>query len=145
MRRIIAFLVTIGILAVMPASAAAGGKPSREFLPAPSTIELSDTCAFPVLLTFLDNDEYLLSFPSGRQIVTGHLVISATNEITGASVAINASGPGHIAADGTFTAQGRFLQWGPGIDGLNIYEGNHEFFTAVGPGRSESVCAMIAG
>ena len=67
------------ILAAVPAGAAAGGQPTREFLPAPDTIELPDTCAFPVLLTVLVNGEYLLSFPSGRQIISGNLVVSATN------------------------------------------------------------------
>ena len=145
MRTIVVLLLTIGLLAALPASAAAGGQPTREFLPiSPNTIELPDTCDFPVLLTVLENKEYLLSFPSGRQIISGNLVVSATNEDTGATVVINASGPAHIAVDGSFTAQGHFLQWGPGIDGLRLFEGNHDF-TGVGPGRSVSVCDMIAG
>jgi hypothetical protein len=37
------------------------------------------------------------------------------------------------------------LAWGPGINGLRHYEGNIEFGTGVGPGRSVSVCDMIAG
>src|SRR6266550_5770618 len=71
MRTLVALLLSIGILAAVPACAAAGGQPTREFLPAPDTIELPDTCAFPVLLTVLVNGEYLLSFPSGRQIISG--------------------------------------------------------------------------
>ncbi len=145
MRTLVALLLSIGILAAVPVGAAAGGQPTREFLPAPDTIELPDTCAFPVLLTVLVNGEYLLSFPSGRQIISGNLVVSATNEITGTSVVINASGPGHISPDGSFTAQGHTLQWGPGIDGLRLFEGNVDFFTGVGTGRSVSVCDMIAG
>jgi hypothetical protein len=37
------------------------------------------------------------------------------------------------------------LAWGPGINGLRLYEGNIEFGTGVGPGGSVSVCDMIAG
>jgi len=145
MRAAISLLLAIGLLASMPVAAAAGGQPIREFLQAPDTIELPDTCPFPVLLTVLVNQEYLLSFPDGRQIITGNLVIGVTNENTGAYVVINASGPGHISADGTFTAQGNLLQWGPGVDGLQLFEGNKDFFTGIGPGRSVSVCDMVAG
>jgi hypothetical protein len=145
MRTIVALLVSLGIMAALPAGAAAGGQPTRDYLPAPDTIELPDTCAFPVLLAVLVNDEYRLSFPSGRQIISGNLVVSATNETNGTSVVINASGPGHIGLDGSFTAQGNTLQWGPGIDGLRLFEGNIDFGTGVGTGRSVSICDVIAG
>lgn len=145
MRTLAALLVTIGIMAAMPAATAAGGAPTRELLPTPDPIVLPDTCAFPVLLTVLVNDEYLLTFPSGRQIILGNLVVRATNEDSGTSVDVNASGPGHSRPDGSSFTQGHTLAWGPGIDGLRLYEGNIEFGTAVGTGRSVSVCDMIAG
>ncbi|MBA2757323.1 MAG: hypothetical protein H0U37_07770 [Chloroflexi bacterium] len=98
-----------------------------------------------MLLTILVNREYGTAFIDGRVIITGRLVIRVTNLDTTKSVVLNASGPGHIDRDGTFTAEGRYLAFGPTIDGLNLYTGHRDYFTAVGSGHVVSVCDMLAG
>lgn len=64
-------------------------------------------CSFPVRVTFPVDKEYgtITTAPDGSTVikVTGSVVVTVTNEVSGASVTLNASGPGTftISADGT--------------------------------------------
>jgi hypothetical protein len=123
--------------------------PVREYLPA-GDMDLPDTCAFPLHIHLLVNDEYLTTYFDAdgepvRQHIQGNLIVEVTRTDTGDSVAINASGPAWIdLVAGEFIAQGHFLQWGPEIDGLNLYRGRFDF-NGHGTGSVVSVCEMLAG
>jgi hypothetical protein len=117
------------IVALTPAPAAAD-QPVREGLPAaPFTLDAS-ICGFAVGVTFSTNKEFSTTFANGKQIITGALVATLTNEQNGRSTTINISGPGSLVPNGdgttTFTLSGRSLiflfpnQVAPGSPGLLI-------------------------
>jgi len=88
-----------GLLAVSAASPAlAGGKPEhiRILDPSPAEFPAGLSCEFPVLWTFETSNLRVATFPvqpNGDQLVrqTGHVMTTATNEDTGASLRVNTS------------------------------------------------------
>lgn len=75
----------------------------------------ADVCGFPVHVGILDDNEYYVQSQSNAdgsttQRVTGHLVVSLTNESTGKTITENVSGPGTFTVypdgSGRFEAQG---------------------------------------
>ena len=146
--RILRALCAASILAGLMAGQTLAVPPVREYLPS-SDIDLLDTCAFPVHAHVLLNQEYITTYfdPDGNPVrlhIQGNLIIEVSRIDTGDTVEINASGPVSINLEtGEFFAQGHFLQWGPEIDGLNLYRGRFDF-NGHGTGSVVSVCEMLA-
>ena len=125
----VAVTVIAALVALVPAPVAAE-KPAREGLPAaPFTLDAS-ICGFAVDVAFPTNKEFMTTFSNGKQIITGSLSSTLTNEQNHKSLTINISGPGSIVIDANgntiFTLSGRSLiylfpgQLGPGSSGLLI-------------------------
>jgi len=79
-------------------------------------------CGFPVRLDFPVNNEYqtVSTAPDGSTVftITGHLTVSATNQVTGKTVTVNASGPGSLTispdgSTGVFDNRGLFFLFAP--------------------------------
>jgi hypothetical protein len=105
-------IIVAAIAALAPGQAAAD-QPVREGLPAaPFTLDAS-ICGFAVDVTFPTNKEFSTTFADGKQIITGSLTATLTNEENGRSITINISGPGSFVPNGdgttTFTLSGRSL------------------------------------
>jgi len=124
-----AVILVFGLVALAPAPAGAE-QPVREGLPAaPFTLDAS-ICGFAVDLTFPTNNEFSTTFSNGKQIITGALFATLTNEQNHKSLTINISGPGKIVTDAngntSLTLSGRSLifftpgQVGAGTPGVLI-------------------------
>ena len=69
--------------------------------------------AFPVLLHAITNKDSIITFSNGRIHIAGHIVLTATNVLTGKTIIVNATGPAGITADGTtLRLEGRTLLFG---------------------------------
>jgi hypothetical protein len=81
----------------------ANSDPHRVFEPA-GTVNLpalpTGYCSFPVQLNFPVDREYgtVSTLPDGSTVITttGSLMVTATNEVTGATLQVNAGGPGTV-------------------------------------------------
>jgi len=92
-------LLSVPLLLVTASPVAAQG-PTREAAPLPDLI-VDASCGYTINVTFPVNDEYALIFTDSddqvtRLIITGRLVVTLTNALTGASYTANISGPSHI-------------------------------------------------
>jgi hypothetical protein len=148
MKRASPFLA--GLLLLFTTAPMLAATVTREAAPLPDLILLTD-CGFLVDVTPVVNDEYAILFfdNSGnltRIIVTGHLVVTFTNDATGTSYTANISGPAFIDfIRGTSTSTG--LTGGPvsGLPGLSIFAGRVDNTTGVHEGRLlADVCALLA-
>ena len=127
--RLGAVFVAAMVAALAPAPAAAD-QPVREGLPAAPLALDASICGFAVDVAFPTNKEFSTTFANGKQIITGALTATLTNESSGKSIGINISGPGSFVPNGdgttTFTLSGRSLiflfpnQLGPGTPGRLI-------------------------
>jgi len=125
MRTGFAFCGTVLIALVCVAAAWAVGPTREPLVIDPVTIE-QGVCPFPVTLEPVVNREIAKEF-SDRLIITGRLVVRVTNEDTGESIVVNASGPATFVSDGenasVMYARGRGLliffpgDLGPDSDG----------------------------
>jgi hypothetical protein len=124
-----AAILVFGLVALAP-TAVGAEQPVREGLPAsPFTLDAS-ICGFAVDLTFPTNNEFITTFSNGKQIITGALSATLTNEQNHKSLTINISGPGTILTDAngntSETLSGRSLifftpgQLGAGTPGVLI-------------------------
>jgi hypothetical protein len=116
MHRLTAVLAAMVGAAVL-VTAALAERPSREPLPAPSTFTISGSCTFDVRADVLVNKEFATTFTSGKQIVTGRLVIRLTNlQDPSKSVVLNVSGPGieDLSNPQVFNLSGTSLIFFPG-------------------------------
>jgi hypothetical protein len=157
-------LLLAAVAALLPVTAFAD-KPVREGLPnGPLTLDAA-ICGFAVDLTSPTNKEFATTFSSGKQIVTGALTASLTNDQTGKSITINISGPGTIVQnrDGTqtFTLSGRSLIWlfpnqlSQGSPGRLIWTSGPVVFHVdanfnvlsvdITSARVQDLCAVLAG
>jgi hypothetical protein len=96
MKKLFGIVFAIGLWAALSSSAAAAG-PTRDPVLNPP-IQLDGICAFPLTLTFPVNKEFVTVFTDSvgnvmKEIITGHLVVTFTNDNTGAFVTSNLSGP----------------------------------------------------
>jgi len=153
------------MVAALSAAPAAADQPVREGLPAaPLTLDAS-ICGFVVDVAFPTNKEFSTTFANGKQIITGALTATLTNESSGKSIAINISGPGSFVPNGdgttTFTLSGRSLiflfpnQLGPGTPGRLILTSGPVVFQIDKNGNLTSLnitsasvqnmCAALAG
>lgn len=117
---------------------------------------LEDSCAFPVLVEVIANNEHVTFFPDGRLHISGKLFVRLTNLDDPANVVgINASGPGFITPTSergagrglVFLRPGEF--GGPGfiltsgrVDFVRAENGFLSDFTL--RGRTVDICAVLA-
>ncbi|HEU0244775.1 MAG TPA: hypothetical protein VFQ75_12805 [Candidatus Limnocylindrales bacterium] len=125
LRRTIAATGVVALALSLLAPVALASGPTRVYLPIDGPIEFAagDPCAFPLRIDILVNTEYGVTFRDDagnvvRQIVGGRLIISLTNESTGATITENISGPmlSTIHPDGSSSQVllGNSLPFGPG-------------------------------
>lgn len=125
MRRTTALLAAAAmVLLIGSAPASANNDPHRDFFPS-GPLDLDETfCAFPVHIEILVNREYgkTSEAADGSTVihVTGRLVVEVANVDTGASITVNAGGPGTLmySPDGTtliFHFLGRSLVYSPNL------------------------------
>jgi hypothetical protein len=96
MKKVFGLVCAISWWAALCTTAAAGG-PTRDPVLNPP-IQLDGICAFPLTLTFPVNKEFVLVFTDSsgnvvKEIITGRLVVTFTNDNTGGFVTSNLSGP----------------------------------------------------
>jgi hypothetical protein len=140
-------------LVVLIAAPVLAARPDRQFLQAPTDIFLPagiGACAFDVNLHVDVNQEYVTIWtdPAGSLlmfVVNGNLQLTATNLSTGASVSINASGPGRATFDAqgnptVNVAEGHYLNFTP----LTLMIGLLDFNTGALKGRSTDLCAQLS-
>jgi hypothetical protein len=162
MRHLIILLsLALGAAFLAPAASATkpvfiGPSPTPDFI-------VPDSCAFPVLVHILVNNEVTKVFSDGSSLTTGSLKVQVTNLTSGKSEDINASGPGSITPnlDGTATLKGEGLTLffpspgflGPGSPGefvllsgpFIINFGVNGFPTSVQTGHVlQDVCAALS-
>jgi hypothetical protein len=112
MRRILAVTVALSITTIAPALAGAGpalanNDPHRVFLPGAPLDLPAGFCSFPTHYDVVADKEYgkFTTLADGTVVLheTGSFKVRATNVDSGASVLLNASGPGTITfpPDGT--------------------------------------------
>jgi hypothetical protein len=130
MRRVLAALGAIALLAVSAAPVLAGGKPVKASDgPVPPVIHpAGEVCDFDLLYEDILNTSHSLTFPVGddgteRVMFGGRIVLRLTNLDTGASRVYNASGPGTFTFGDTLVVHAN----GPWL--LTFFEGD-----ADGPG-----------
>jgi hypothetical protein len=153
-RAVAARLAVIAPLAAMVVGfspASANGDPHRTYEPSgPIDLAAGTYCAYPVHIDWVANKEYakVSTLPDGSTVLvlTGALIASVTNEATGRSVQVNASGPGTVtvSADGaTLTYDIRGLLFLPGTNltdlgfpsNLVVTSGPWQFVQASGFGQ----------
>jgi hypothetical protein len=114
-RLTLVFAVILSSAILVPAAFAE--KPTREPLPAASLV-ISGSCSFDVQVDFLVNKEFITTFTSGKQIITGRLVVRLTNlsDPTKSTVQ-QISGPGinDLSDPSTFNLSGTSLVFFPGV------------------------------
>jgi hypothetical protein len=118
-RAVVRGLLTIAALAmVVPAGLAQ----AREPVPFPSGTLNPNRCGFPIDIAAVTNNEFqdVTILPDGTTItkITGHLVVSFKNDVTGKTIVRNVSGPttetDHPDGTGTFVGTGNnFNTFGP--------------------------------
>jgi hypothetical protein len=135
------------------APAALADKPTREPLPSPSFF-ISGSCSFDVQLDILVNKEFITTFTSGKQIITGRLVVRVTNlSDPTKSAVLQVSGPGieDLSDPSTFNLSGTSLIFFPGVLALTHgpvsltfdASGNVTSFTQTSA-SSVDMCAVLA-
>lgn len=149
MRRALGLLLSVPLLLAAAVPVAAQG-PSREASPLPDLI-VDSSCGYTINVTFPANDEYALVFTDSdgevtRLIITGRLVVTFTNALTGASYTANISGPSHIDfVRGTNSQEGRIGGPVGSLPGLNVFAGRVDLVSGVMRGRLiADVCALLA-
>lgn len=135
------------------APAALADKPTTEPLPSPSFF-ISGSCSFDVQLDILVNKEFITTFTSGKQIITGRLVVRVTNlSDPTKSAVLQVSGPGieDLSDPSTFNLSGTSLIFFPGVLALTHgpvsltfdASGNVTSFTQTSA-SSVDMCAVLA-
>jgi hypothetical protein len=128
--------------------AALADKPIREPLPAPPFFLVTDSCSFDVRVDVLVNKEFITTFTSGKQIITGRLVARVTNlDDPSKSRVLQISGPAinDLADPSTFNLSGSSLVFFPGVMVLTHGPVSLTFdsFTQTSA-SSVDVCALLA-
>jgi hypothetical protein len=153
MHRLIAALAVLASATVLAPSALAD-PPTREPLPQPPTFTITGSCAFDVQFDVLVNKEFITTFTSGRQIITGRLVVRLTNmSHPSKSLVLQINGPGinDLAAPSVLNLSGSSLIFFPGVLALTRgptsltfdEEGNVISFTRTSA-SSVDLCAVLA-
>jgi hypothetical protein len=119
MRRLTAAFVAIASAALL-VPAALADPPTREPTPPPvgTSFAVSGSCSFDVQIDVLVNKEFTTTFTSGKQIITGRLVVRLTNlDNPSKSIVLQISGPGieDLANPSVFNLSGTSLIFFPGV------------------------------
>jgi hypothetical protein len=119
MRRLTAAFVAIASAALL-VPAALADPPTREPTPPPvgTSFAVSGSCSFDVQIDVLVNKEFTATFTSGKQIITGRLVVRLTNlDNPSKSIVLQISGPGieDLANPSVFNLSGTSLIFFPGV------------------------------
>jgi len=111
----VALAALAGAALLVPAALA--DRPARDPLPAPPTFTISGSCLFDVQVDVLVNKEFITTFTSGKQIITGQLFVRVTNLSNGTSTELNISGPGieDLSSPSTFNLSGTSLIFFSGV------------------------------
>ena len=119
-RTIFWILLNLTITGLATAASAGGGQDREPVTITPFTLP-ANRCAFPVHVEVVSNNEYqvVTTLADGTTItnITGHLVLSFTNTVTGFTIVRNVSGPttetDYPDGSGTFVRHGENW-WGFG-------------------------------
>src|SRR5215213_450675 len=117
MHRLIAALAVLASATVLTPSAVAD-PPTREPLPTSPTFTIVGSCAFDVQFDVLVNKQFITTFTSGRQIITGRLVVRLTNvSDPSKSLVLQINGPGinDLASPNVVNLSGSSLIFLPGV------------------------------
>ena len=79
--------------------------------PATSVTLDAAVCGFPVEISF-DSNEFITTFSSGRQLITGRFTAQLTGN--GKTITVNASGPAVVTAEGATLRGASILTANPG-------------------------------
>jgi hypothetical protein len=150
-RLTVAFAVILSSAILVPTALA--DKPTREPLPAEPFV-ISGSCSFDVQADFLVNKEFITTFTSGKQIITGRLIVRLTNlSDPTKSTVLQISGPGieDLSDPSTFNLSGTSLVFFPGVLALTRgpvsltfdESGNVTSFTQTSA-SSVDMCAVLA-
>jgi hypothetical protein len=147
MHRLVVPLAAI-LTSALLVPAALADKPIREPLPAPPFFLVTDSCSFDVRVDVLVNKEFITTFTSGKQIITGRLVARVTNlDDPSKSRVLQISGPAinDLADPSTFNLSGSSLVFFPGVMVLTHGPVSLTFdsFTQTSA-SSVDVCALLA-
>jgi hypothetical protein len=153
MHRLTAALAAI-LSSALVVPAALADKPTREPLPAPPSFTISGSCSFDVQADVVVNKEFITTFTSGKQIITGRLVVRVTNlDNPSKSLVLQVSGPGieDLSNPSTFNLSGTSLFYGPGallltrgpVSVTFDESGNPTSFTQTSA-SSVDLCAVLA-
>jgi hypothetical protein len=147
MHRLVVPLAAI-LTSALLVPAALADKPIREPLPAPPFFLVTDSCSFDVRVDVLVNKEFITTFTSGKQIITGRLVARVTNlDDPSKSRVLQISGPAinDLADPSTFNLSGSSLIFFPGV--MVVTHGpvslTSDSFTQTSA-SSVDVCALLA-
>jgi hypothetical protein len=116
MHRLALTLAALAVAAVV-APVAWADPPAREPAPAPATFTITDSCTFDVRVDVLVNKEFATTFASGRQIITGRLVVRVTNlDNQAKTLVLQSSGPAieDLADPSKFNLSGTSFWFFPG-------------------------------
>jgi len=147
MRRFTALVLALGATLALAAPVAAG-RPDRTYGGDIEDFTLVGVCAAPVMLHVTVNREYYTVHTdrTGAEaftLVSGTLFVTVTNLDTGASIDLNASGPGRFVGDSA-TAVGAYLGWHDGEAGsLTLFHGRRDFNTFEGSGAATPICPLV--
>jgi hypothetical protein len=161
--RLRAALLALGALLLLPASAAAVGKPTVEpvvFPPEGLFLPAGTACEFDLQADFLVNREKITFFSDSagnpiRVLTTGSLVVRLTNLEDDISIVLNIGGPVQVTGNADGTAALVFLGRGIALlDGVfYLAIGRHVFLLDASgglieagkkSGRSIDVCALLS-
>jgi hypothetical protein len=134
--------------------AALADQPTRQPLPAPPTFTITGSCSFNVQVDVLVNKEFITTFTSGKQIITGRLVVRLTNlSNPSKSVVLQINGPGieDLSNPSVFNLSGSSVIFFPGVLVLTRgpssltfdQNGNVTSFTQTSA-SSVDLCAVLA-
>lgn len=105
MRRILVLVAAVALFALAPmADAAPNPRSHRIPVEQPQDQVLTGLCPFAVVLDTVVNGEFSKTHQDGVTIITGRLVVSVTNQETGASKTYNVSGPVRFTPESATTA-----------------------------------------
>jgi hypothetical protein len=156
MRSKLLFVVAIAAVSAVLAPAASAEKPTKEPAPFPPSLTGQFCADFMVQVNLVTNDEFVITFGSGRAIVAGRFVLEVVNLESGESVTVNVSGPVFFDASGeTVILRGNSLlfgeagDFGPGTPaGVVVASGTATFQNEVPgytlQGTSRDLCAELA-
>lgn len=100
MRTKLLFVVAIAAVSAVLVPVASADKPSKEPAAFPPGLTGQFCADFMVQVDLVVNEEFTITFGSGRAIVAGRLILEVINLDTGESVTVNVSGPVFFDASG---------------------------------------------